>query len=875
MGVLATYGVKSIWCSPTQDKPYIFQLARLSGHNGVTSSWKIDFDSGTLPVLGKKFHLFQIGLISSNQLNLPELNSGEWRQLSELCMNTKLFMDVYTDSGIRFNLSNVWMQVTYDRNLIVAVEHDDKLGRPTAQSASVIDQAVDDIYLRFYSNAFFRSSRWADLQTQAGLTIAQPIVVVGYRQVTQAQILAMQDQIAQVYATQPGAVQSYCNGYCVSTINLLTCAPGDTVEFIYDASIRSIVEWDVQDLLTFDSELDQVGKYVLHTPGHTEATIRYHDDVDFCVIDRVTQRGVYLHKNARNACRMLTHCDYAIPTHIVNAISQVNSAVFALSNARIRMLVRHAGFERALVYESSRITELYKLNDTQIVQAMSGTHATAPCWKAENLEKAAYPALMGLRYMQITDAVVRDAVGYHGCAKLVGDPILPVFSLSGQKTVEVPAAYQIKSTVFEYDINGLLLGWQEHNGGIIYVAQNQLYCHHVEFVYGACSQYLDESFNTASVTVSADVDYRCYVRQKSTNPQDNVWQDITGDSNHYNVVGGAITWNGLTRQLFDTLVRTNGKALLIQAQSAATDGLMIVHLTAYRNVNGTSTLFDLDVPMGELDVWLNGHALIRHLGYRMDFPVLYIFDKQYMRPSGLQQITIRMKGLCNVDHSLVDEVEYGFVRSGVLSADQRYQVRDDKVCRVVANGGVFPASNFTFDEQQLALNANSSFNHQPYEVKDMLVPIKGYTGMDTYELHARAVEVDQQVGDYLSVHYQLTEPPADTTPPAYHVFSPFLCKIISDLKQNVLVSLVIRRSYTDAEMAALLAPYLYLYAIDPIHPSQRPDLSRVKILMHPFPTLVELDIYGVNFIKRVVQAYAVGVWTAADVNDYVFYQEVI
>lgn len=876
MGVLTNYGVQAIWCSPTQDKPYIFQMSRVSGYNGVTTYWTIEFDSGTLPVLGRKFHLFQIGLVNTTTLNLPEFNQGEWRQLSEICSNNKLQACVYTDSGIRFNLSNVWIQTTYDHNLIVAVEHDDKLGKASAQSASVINQSTDEVYLRLYSNAYYRSTRWSDRQTQYGSPILQPIFVRGYRQVTQAQILDMQNQLAQVYASMPGGVQSYCNGYQVNGISLVTCSPGDTVEFVYDASIVNTVEWDVSSLKTFDSVVDQVGKYILHTPGHTQSTIRFHDDVDLSLLDRVTNRGVYLHKNARNAMRMLTHCDYAIPTHTVQALSQINSEVTPITNAKIRMIVRAAGFERNLAYETSRISELYKLSDEQIVGAMTGTHATAPVWRAENLERSAYAVLMGgLRYPDITDAVVRDAIGYHAAAKLVADPILPVFSMSGEKLVEVPLAYQTLCTIFEYDINGVLLGWREHSGGITYTAQNQLYCHHVEFTFGQCSQYLDEYFNTATAAVGAGLDYRCYIRQKSTNPQDNIWQDVTGDTTHYTYTAGVVAWSGLTRQLFDTLVRTNGKALLIQSQSAATDGLMVVHLTAYRNIDGTSTVFDLDIPMGELDVWLNGKALIRNLGYRLDFPVLYVFDKQYLKASGLQQIVIRMKGLCNVDHTLTDEVEYGFVRSGVLSADQRYQVRDDKVCRVVANGGVFPATNFTFDEQQLALNANSVFNHQPYEVKDVIAPIKTWTAMDTYEYHARSVVVDQQVGDYLSTHYALTEPDADTTPAAYQIFSPFLCKIIMDLKNNVLVSPVIRRSYTDADMSAVLSPYMYLYKIDPIHPNQRPDLSRVKILMHPFATLVELDVYGFNFIKRVVQAYAQGVFTQTDVSDYVFYQGVI
>ena len=830
------------------------------------------FESGSLPQAGKKFHLFQVGLLFPHLLNLTPPEQGQWAKLSDTCNSQKLFADLYLDSGLRLNLTQVWYKLTTDRNLIIAIEHNDKYGTIGNSKVTNTDLNSDYVYFRTYTNAYWTTPRWLAAQAAYGSTIAEPIHVEGVTAATVPQILALQLSYQQ-YTTMPGAVFAYRNGYLVNDISLVTCTAGDTIEFVYDASVVRTVQIPLNTLKVFDSTVDLAGKYLIHTPGHDSTTIHYQDDVDFAVVNASTNQGVYLHKNTRNTCRMLTHCDYSLNVQSVqNAISQ-SSALYQsqLDQTAIRYYVRASGFERALVLEASRIQELYKLSDSAIINAMVGTEATAPVWKAENLEASAYAQLMAASYAQITDGLSRDALGYNAVAKLFAEPIKAVQTVGLNKYCDVPSLYATgQHTVFEYDSAGLLLGWYVIQNQPIYTATNST-CQLVEFVKGLCNQTLSDDLNQLSTTLAADADWRAYARLKSSNPQANQWVDVTGDAEFYILNGQTLTWNNAARLTYDTLVRQNSSALLLQTSLTPTDGLMVFHLTTWRTVNGVAGLYDLDIPMGELDVYLNGRSLVRGLDYRLDFPVVYIHNKDYLNATSNNNVVIRMKGLCQANKSLQDRPESGFVVSGMLSADHQYQVRQDKVVSVIVGGGMHLASDFVYSEQSPSPNGASPLNGWPYEIKDIVVPLKSITGIDTYAYRGQSVSVDAQVGEYLTSRYPTLNPTPVAAATKPKLYSMFFAKLISDLANGNFDSTRLLSNYTNAQVTTWLQPYQYLLQNDPIRLGSRPDLSMVQLDMQHHNNVVTLTLYTYQFLQRVCQMIAPDVFTDTVLNTNVTY----
>lgn len=876
MGALANYGIANIWCAPTQDRPYILRLARVSTNAGMTNTWQLLFESGSLPQQGKKFHLFQVGLLFPAMLNLPTPEQGQWIKFTDLCNHNKLFADLYLDTGIRLNLSQAYFTVTFDRNLIIAIEHNTKYGWALDYQATEVDLNHAFVYLRVYSNQYYNSSRWADKQTQYGGPITQPVYTQGVVNATLQQILDLQ-LVYQQYAAMPGHVFAYKNGYVVPNISLVTCAVGDTIEMIYDASVERVVRQMLTDIPMFNSVVDQAGKYIIHTPKPNDNRINYHDDVDFAFINTVNGLGVYLHKNLRYGCKMLTHCDYSIPVSTVTSLMMNNQLAFSPVNEAIEYYIRAAGFDRSLVNEGSRLSQLYKLDDSAILAAMTGVDSVIPVWSAAQLETSAYTQLMSTDYSGVNDGLVADALGYHAAAKLLGEPAKILGVGNNSNLVDVPALYsQDDFTVFEYDADGLLLGYYYvTNHASIYAAVN-VNTHHVDFVKGSCSQAIADSLNTATVEIPIGADWRAYIRQKSTNPQANLWVDVTANAdNCYTLSNGTLTWNNATRLSYDTLVRNNSKALLIDTQIPHdSSGLMVTHLTTWRTVNGVTALYDLDIPMGELDVWLNGHALVKGIDYQVDFPVVYIHNKTYYNAAGSQHVVVRMKGLCNTQLQMTEIAETGFVQGGMLSADHRFQVRDDKVTQLVVAGGLRLASDFAYSENNPAAENKFALNGQYYQIKDYVVPLRGATGQDTYSYYAQARAVETQVNNYLTTRL----PMADVVPaPATNrpiLFSAFFSKLIDDLATGAFDATRLTSNYTSTQIEQWLLPYKYLLDHDPVKLSLRPDLDYIQLDLKADPGVAQLTIYTYQFLQRVAALIAPDIATPSVIDSYVTYPAV-
>lgn len=832
---LIDHALKNVWCTPDQDNQVIIKPARISPYAGVFGSWKVLWTSMRLPVAGARFHLFQIGQVHPHVLNLfPSLE--QWTTLADSSMRNKTICDLYTVDGLQLPRTETWYRVTEERNVIVAIKENKKIP---------IHFNEDPLYIRVYNNQYFNSQRaHVDQET---------IYIAGGTLTSTEQLLALQSDF-EAHKQLAGGVYCFRNGYKIKEISLLTCQVGDVVEFVHDTSIEKVIDFKLSGLSTFDSVLDTKGKYLLHYAGGLGETIDFYDDLDVFLINGTTQTGIYYHKNSKDAVRMLTHRDYSVPVSYVATYLQKHATALDFNNAYLRFHIRKSGYHRPLVNEHHRIKELYKLSDTQIKAALVGMEATAEVWRASELEQSAYLRLMEARARDITREQVVDAYGYNAVVKLLAEPILATEVFNSQLVAPVPYRYQANATAFEYDADGLLVHWANHSNGTLYNCTRPETAL-VEFVAGLSGPAIDDTYDQSTQTLNPAYDYRYYIALKGTDIREAVWTDVTGDTSKYVLTGNLLSW--AVSATHHTLVRSNQRNLVREYSLTMPDGLLRFNLVQETSVDGQLQDRVLLVPMGELDIVLNGRSLIPNLDYFIDFPTVTICNKAYLAAEGNQSVLVRYKGLCQADFTHQDANEFGFIQNGRLSVDQQYDLRDDKILRIQVDGRLKLRSSLVFNEDTASFELTHALNGKPYLIKDGIVPLKALTDQDTYAYRARSQAVDQAISNYLTLHLGTANPESlNPISERYTLFSPFLSKLIMDLKDGTLSDPLLKQQYNDSQLRTLIDSYLPLLAVDPIHVDNRPPADFVQIHPHQYSTVVDLDIYQYTLMNRVIRLYA-------------------
>lgn len=829
---LVNHARKNIWCTPDQDLQVIFRPARITPINGVEDKFRVMWTSYRLPTQDERYHVYQIGQRFPITLGLPDIRN-QWVLLSDICMNDNLIADLYTTSGIQFPRTQAWLWIGPDKSLLIAVKRNDKIANLNHQP----------LFIRFYSNAYFNSAR---------RTEDDKIIVKGQVIENETQRIVFQRSYED-HRALVGHAYAFVNGRHTHNVTPTNTKIGDYVEFVYDSTIYRIVELPVKDLAYFDSELDNVRKYLLHYSDELNDIIDYKDDIDFWLIKREESpsrySGVLYHKNQASSVRMVTHKDYSVPVSTVHQYQEDHPDLWDSTNEMIiRMHVRKSGYDRPLTHEHHRIKEMYRLEDDAVVNAMLGIDSNVSVWRAEALENSAYCSIMQDLDGVIDEAKVQQAYGYNAVTKLTADTPSFFVTEGGIRFVDVPPGLQRRSTVYEYDSDGLLLGSYYHENQERHVAVNaNAYLAEIfageggwnqGTVYGKQNQQLDLRAN-----------HRFYICPIQAGVATEEWEDVTGTDKYFVTEGGIVQW-AVDFQYFLTAVRSDDRHLTYTIPVDSTDGLVRF------SVQAEEPWFDIvnrrvaNLPPGRLDLWLNGHSLIEGLDYFVNWPQVVLTNKKWLNNT-TEQITVRAAGFCRPDMSREPIEDHGFVEYGLLSHNNRFDLRDDKVKRIIVGGALKHRSSLEFSEDHDGVYVGQVTNGTPYALRDIVVPVRGLEG-DPFEYRQRSQDVDQEVSDYLSL--MIPEEPRDNPPTIeqrYRVYSPLVSKVIHDLKAGILGGEQIEGHYGDDVIWQLLENYLYLVDYDPTKRGY--DKQFVSVHPHNYDYVVDLNIFQYNFVKRMVK----------------------
>lgn len=838
---LVAQAIQNVWCTPTQDQQSRFRLAKLTRYGGVYTKVDVMWRSYALPVVGQLFHVYQIGGISPAYLGLTiPARAGMWVKFSDACIKESTIVDLYSVNGIQSPRCLAWYTVSEDGDLVVAVQRFDKVG---------IDYNNEDLFLRVYHNAYYGTTR-RDVSVDY-------IDVQGGVMGNTDQILALQQKYDK--AVLKGTTYAFVNGYLVDKLDLFTVQLGDVAEFVYDGSIYAVEDLLIGDLGVFDSTLDGKRKYLMHMSQALKTTITYQDDIDVFILKKETNgrfKGLFFHRNQLDAVRQVTHADYSITIPYLTSFVSTQAAWqdLNLNDLVIRVQMRKSGYRRSLVNETNRIKELYKLPDTEILAAMIGLEATVPEWQAAHLEAANYTKVMGSPVTAITPAMVQDMFGYNSMAMYLAPTPQFTKNVSGEAIVDIPLNLQYRSTVYEYDFDGKLLGYYKHALGAIWRAQNTN-THLVQIVTGYAVTQLDEKYGKTGATLDANLDYRMYTCGMFGGLPDNHWQDVT-DSDLYVVKGLGMSWLTTPSTTY-TMVRSNRDFLGYDLNIPVQGGVLKFVLTSEQDRGKGFQNTVMQVPLGELDLFLNGWSLVEGVDYIVNFPEIVIINKKFIDNTKAKQlITVRHCGHCNSDLTRAVLGDRGFVSHGVLSNNNRFDLRDDKVQHVAIGGAVYDKSELEFAETHNGVNVAGVPNGVPYVVRDIVVPLRGTTNAKTYEARNAALVVDKHVSDYLTLKMPppvFTEP--DVIPELYPVYSPFVSALIDDLKSGVFSDTRIFDQYNDDTLKKMCAFYEPLLDFEPTRDPNKVDLSYVSVQPYYQDVVTELGLFQYRFLSRAVSLY--------------------
>jgi hypothetical protein len=834
---IVEHALKNVWCSPEQDYQHLFQPQRITSPKGVKRFVDVEWLRLQLPDQTNTYHVYQIGQLSPDFLNLLP-DTQRWYTGTEAVNRNEITIDLYTQKGLHIPLFESYFRKTETHNLIIAIRDQPR----------IFKASENVLYVRFYSNAYFTSTRSHPTEDR--------LYTKGKRITHRVDTIAFQKEINDTRAGWKGLVYVMHNGWLVDNLVIDNVAVDDVVEYVHDTSVDRVWNVTVKSLETFNSTLDSVRKYLIKQPNAATDSIDYHDDLDFWVYRKsdTLLKGIFFHKGHTGCLRMVTHSAYAMPVQSVLDHAQKVEGWLA-STLSLRIVIRKSGYDRGLVFETNRIRELYRLSDLATLQALVGPHALVPEWQAAHLEASAYTAIMAKTLGAVTSSDVQLAYGYNAISKIVGEALHHPIVVDGRRIIYPPFKLRYRATAYEYTVAGTLIDFHYHQEGRIYIVHSPL-AHYVEFIVGQGGDY-SGTINDATCTQQpTDINLKAFISPKRGGVSTNEWR-VAILRTEYVQNNQGILWL-IDLDDYTTAIRNDHQFLSKHLELAPLDGLLTFRIEAMETTGTAVSKREMQFPTGKLDLFLNGHPLIENLDFFVDWPTVVICNKEYLLPElETQKVTIRATNFPSETAERLPPNEFGYITHGYLSRNNRFDVRDDRVLRYLIEGRLWAYSDLKFSEDLARVTAPGVRNGAPYLIDEIIVPMDELENNETYRFRALSRMTDQHVSDYLTLYYP---EPVITGPSIierrYQVLSPFVSRIHHALSTGFFYPEGIKGQYSVEDLCEWVEDYLPLLEFDPI--LKGVDDRYVDVQPHQFFTETTLDIYQYTFLERVIQHYLQG-----------------
>ncbi len=881
--ILLDYAVQNTWCNPEQDRHYTIRAAKISPHIGIVGKINIMGSVIELPTKTDRYHVFYIGNLDPLLLNLlsssPIWSIKGWRAFSNSIEPNDVMIDIFTAGGEQIPKLDSFYKFTPDNVFIFCVPVNTKLAMNFhVLSTTGTIEAGESIYLRVYRNQFYDDS--ANRQATDGL------IYRSYKNIDDNQRFQIQNEQMSLHPRYLLKTTSLVNGYRVPSVDMSQTKRGDTVEFIFDSSIIEKRRYNVSSLKSFHSVLDNTYKYLIHDPSLVVDDIKFIDDIDVyigctyptretrpngSVVVVNKDKSYYMGRTRAKNARMVTHRDYSIDYLAVTSISNNLKAdidsdegnnllnPIDVKDFYIELVVRDSYPIRHLVKDNNRVFEMYKLPSDKIIDAMVGLRANVNVWKASALESSFYTRHMGLYQHDLTPNVLQHAFGYNAISQVVGDTPTSTEMMSGQNVARhIPPQLQHNSTVYEYDVNGYFLGVYNHNSGLVY-ACNNTQTKTVEILSGRGTSRPDIKFGIDDIPISEGHNTKVYCCSLVAGVPNDQWRDIT-NSGQYVIVNNILKFTDTTNPNRYLAVVSDKDFLMFETTVTASDGVLSFVLSQEENRNGVYDNTALTIPYGQLDIILNDkYSLIHGIDYTVDFPNVIIHNKKYLRQPATtvaQKVHVRFYGFCTTDLQLDPVEDTGFIKHGYLSDDTRFNLREDKVNRIVVDGRLMRKDQIEFGETGSFTRPLHALNGLPYQIKDIVVPMKDYVPSDTYSLRSQSMQIDKAVEDYLSEYMpKQSRGHVFTIITKHNLFSIFFSKIIDSMAKGFISESLCQSLTRHPDILNHFSQYNHLLEKDVLNVMPSDYYDFVIIHPHCLNSVVNLQAEQYRVLQVLVSIY--------------------
>lgn len=828
-----------------QDHQYIVKPARVTDDYGSKLTFKYSLRSYDLPDTVNRWHVWTYNAFLAKSINIEIPVTGKWYKLTELMKDQGFLFDIYTVEGYMLAKDDVYLSQLNNGLFLIAIKD---------RFYNKFKLGIKEIYCRSYCNAWFQESDFSSTILFEHFDIKNKndgLIALSY---------------LYELRTMPGHSWVIYNGYYYELANwdAYSVNAGDWIEVITDTSVKMVLEYPLANPKFYTSLMDKKQKYILHHEFWSDE-VNHYMDVDF-YLQYDNGPSLYLHRNDPTLVRMLTHKDYGLAVDNVTRTQQSQGNWIDGSLLKVRAVIRNSGMPTKLIYENSRITELYKVPEEDFIKTIHGILANLPEWHVSALEQNLWFAIMENRSTCFDLKKIIAAMGYNSITKYLADtPQKLDQSFGTKKGAILPVLDRTAATVFEYDSKGLLLTYTNSFTAKNYFARVNNAAS-IEVIPNLSSDKLNEFYDSPEVEILPDCNYRCYIAKRIADTIDNeTWVDVT-DTDFYSIVEKPtgkkyITWSlGME---YVTLVRFDNVNLVYDLMLDFSDGVIDFNISSVYKLTWDRIAFPQTqlVPMGQYDFYLQNHLLAENIDYVIDFPRVVIFNKKYIdSDSKLQKITVRGHGYCNRDLSISVKRESGFIIDGKLSNNSTFTVRDDIVMRYSVDGKLRHYSDLAFQENKGSI-ADPSLNGLPYMASEIIIPLnKGIIDNEDYvELRNKARDLDHRIEDYMKDRVVNDLTAVHVIPEHYPLYSPLVFSIIMDVIHGIIPEEEIRKPLVDMRLLNLTEEnYHRWFKYDPVNPALGLSEKVVMIHPHPFIYTIHLDLYQYRFVKRVTDLYTRG-----------------
>ena len=827
---LVDHAFKNTWFNGGRNRELQIKLKRFSPENGFINVFPLFNNTFRLPVERTYSHVFYVtGLTTMMVEHMKKVKGFRkqlWFKLEDLVNDTCTDYSLFTSKGLFIPRNSIYYTFVDDSHIVMAVNETAKLN---------VSWGNEEFILRCFHNYHYGSN---------GFNVE--IKATSFKPRDTEEILVIERDLRNRKAGKYFFV--YVNGFISNDFALGNISPLDQVEFVTDNTVMDVDYWKYNELHNFSSETDNCNKYLLNSIGDENETLSFCEDNDFYLFyqpENHYAKGIRVLRKSPCDITMVSHRDYAVKKTVLDeAFKELNEFLGIVdadpNDFYVMVMKRNSSLRRKASLTNPVFKKLYDLDSKERTRGLKGQIPAVRDWEISKIESSSFVKLLRSDPSSYTVEKVVEAYGYFKSSEILGETPLRVLK---QPNVQLPNGCSGSSVVFEFNSEGLLLGYS-NSQGVSYRCKNKE-TSLIETLIGEGRVNLSKAIGKGKVEVLPYLsEYRVYSCEGKETPNGK-WKDIT-DSDLYIIeedhVVSKDSKNSWLMFLSDKHILVNNISL------RSVRGVLSFTLKEYPNGQLDEDPQILPFPMGQLDIWMNKRKLIQGLDYFVLFPNVFITNKAYLRNENygeLQDIVYRYNGLPDKDFKSIEDTlpgGFGWVFNGYLSSNVKAYLGDLGAFQFNIGGCIFHPEEVT---------GNISYmNGYPYEHRDLLLPLKSNGNFSTYELR----EKDRRLQEVFAVRsgtYSLKPPPSSNK---YEVVSPFFSALIFAVS-NSLLEFDKTRRLSDEEVSSICSPFAYLLKVDPILKNERIDGNVVKILASNSEYIAEVDPASFNLLKTVERLF--------------------